>query len=62
MTEHAQHAVDSVEKAIAYLRAGKMVILTDDEDRENEGDLCLAAEKVTPAAVNFMARYGRGLV
>src|SRR5512133_365810 len=39
-----------------------MVILTDDEDRENEGDLCMAAEKVTPAAVNFMARYGRGLV
>ena len=39
-----------------------MVILTDDEDRENEGDLCMAAEKVTPAAVNFMAKHGRGLV
>ncbi len=62
MKDHAQHAVERVEKAIAHVRAGKMVILTDDEDRENEGDLCLAAEKVTPAAVNFMAKYGRGLV
>ena len=51
-----------MEQAIAYVRAGKMVILTDDEDRENEGDLCVAAEKVTPAAVNFMAKFGRGLV
>ncbi|HEX9049440.1 MAG TPA: bifunctional 3,4-dihydroxy-2-butanone-4-phosphate synthase/GTP cyclohydrolase II [Anaeromyxobacter sp.] len=62
MREHASHAVERVERAIAYLRAGKMVILTDDEDRENEGDLCMAAEKVTPAAVNFMAKHGRGLV
>ncbi len=62
MKDHAQHAIERVEKALAYVRAGKMVILTDDEDRENEGDLCLAAEKVTPAAVNFMARYGRGLI
>ena len=62
MKDHAAHAVERVEKAIAYVRAGKLVILTDDEDRENEGDLCLAAEKATPAAVNFMARYGRGLV
>jgi 3,4-dihydroxy 2-butanone 4-phosphate synthase/GTP cyclohydrolase II len=54
--------VARVEKAIHYLRQGRMVVLTDDEDRENEGDLCLAAEKVTPAAVNFMARHGRGLV
>ena len=38
-----------------------MVILVDDEDRENEGDLCMAAEKVTPEAINFMAKYGRGL-
>jgi len=44
------------------LRAGKMVILVDDEDRENEGDLAMAAEKVTPEAVNFMAKYGRGLI
>ncbi len=62
MRDHAQHAVERVEKAIKYIRAGKMVILTDDEDRENEGDLCMAARKVTPAAVNFMARYGRGLI
>jgi 3,4-dihydroxy 2-butanone 4-phosphate synthase/GTP cyclohydrolase II len=60
--DHATHAVERVERALAYLRAGKIVILTDDEDRENEGDLCMAAEKVTPAAVNFMAKYGRGLV
>ncbi len=39
-----------------------MVILVDDEDRENEGDLCMAAEKVTPEAINFMAKYGRGLI
>ena len=62
MKDHASHAVERVERAIAYMRAGKMVILTDDEDRENEGDLCVAAEKVTPAAVNFMAKFGRGLV
>jgi 3,4-dihydroxy 2-butanone 4-phosphate synthase/GTP cyclohydrolase II len=60
--DHGAHAVERVEEAISALRAGRMVILTDDEDRENEGDLCLAAEKVTPEAVNFMARYGRGLV
>jgi 3,4-dihydroxy 2-butanone 4-phosphate synthase/GTP cyclohydrolase II len=60
--DHAAHAVERVERAIAHVRLGKMVILTDDEDRENEGDLCMAAEKVTPEAVNFMARYGRGLV
>jgi 3,4-dihydroxy 2-butanone 4-phosphate synthase / GTP cyclohydrolase II len=60
--DHAQHAVERVEHALAYVRAGKMVILTDDEDRENEGDLCMAAEKATPAAVNFMAKHGRGLI
>ncbi len=51
-----------VQRAIADVRKGKMVILTDDESRENEGDLVMAAEKVTPAAVNFMAREGRGLI
>jgi 3,4-dihydroxy 2-butanone 4-phosphate synthase/GTP cyclohydrolase II len=51
-----------VERALAAFRAGKMVILTDDEDRENEGDLALAAEKVTPAAISFMASQGRGLI
>jgi 3,4-dihydroxy 2-butanone 4-phosphate synthase / GTP cyclohydrolase II len=51
-----------VEDATAAIRAGKMVIVVDDEDRENEGDLTIAAEKITPDAVNFMARYGRGLI
>ncbi|UCG09453.1 MAG: 3,4-dihydroxy-2-butanone-4-phosphate synthase, partial [Desulfobacterales bacterium] len=52
----------TVEEAIRDIRAGKMIILVDDEDRENEGDLCMAAEKVTPQAINFMAKYGRGLI
>jgi 3,4-dihydroxy 2-butanone 4-phosphate synthase / GTP cyclohydrolase II len=51
-----------IEQAIRDIRDGKMLILVDDEDRENEGDLCMAAEKVTPQAINFMAKYGRGLV
>jgi 3,4-dihydroxy 2-butanone 4-phosphate synthase/GTP cyclohydrolase II len=55
-------AIASVEAAIEDIRAGKLVILVDDEDRENEGDLCLAAEKVTPAAINFMAKHARGLI
>jgi 3,4-dihydroxy 2-butanone 4-phosphate synthase/GTP cyclohydrolase II len=53
---------DTVEAAIADIRQGKMVIVVDDEERENEGDFILAAEKVTPEAVNFMAKYGRGLI
>jgi 3,4-dihydroxy 2-butanone 4-phosphate synthase/GTP cyclohydrolase II len=52
----------TIEEAIKDIRAGRMVILVDDEDRENEGDLCVAAEKVTPEAINFMAKYGRGLI
>src|SRR5439155_1812108 len=48
--------------AIEEVRAGRMIVVVDDEDRENEGDLTLAAEKVTPEAINFMAREGRGLV
>ena len=52
----------SIEQAIKDIRAGKMVILVDDEDRENEGDLCMAAEKVTAEAINFMATHGRGLI
>jgi len=52
----------AIEDAIAAVRAGKMVIVVDDEDRENEGDLTIAAEKITPNAINFMARYGRGLI
>ncbi len=54
--------VASIEEALEEIRAGKMVIVTDDEDRENEGDLVMAAEKVTPEAINFMAKYGRGLI
>ncbi len=57
-----QAAHERVTKALAAVRAGRMVIVTDDEGRENEGDLCLAAEKVTPAAINFMATHGRGLI
>lgn len=52
----------SIENAIAAVRAGQMVIVVDDESRENEGDLTVAAEKITPQAINFMAQYGRGLI
>lgn len=52
----------TIEEAIRDIREGRMIILVDDEDRENEGDLCMAAEKVTPDAINFMAKYGRGLI
>lgn len=52
----------TVEEAIEQIRSGNMVILVDDEDRENEGDLTMAAEKITPEAINFMAKYGRGLI
>jgi 3,4-dihydroxy 2-butanone 4-phosphate synthase/GTP cyclohydrolase II len=51
-----------IEEALDAIRAGRLVIVVDDADRENEGDLTIAAEKVTPEAINFMARYGRGLV
>ncbi|MFZ5487708.1 MAG: bifunctional 3,4-dihydroxy-2-butanone-4-phosphate synthase/GTP cyclohydrolase II [Pseudomonadota bacterium] len=54
--------ISPVEDIVAELRAGRMVILVDEEDRENEGDLVLAADHVTPEAINFMARYGRGLI
>ncbi|MEW6431624.1 MAG: 3,4-dihydroxy-2-butanone-4-phosphate synthase [Myxococcota bacterium] len=57
-----KRSIALVRKAIADIRKGKMVVLTDDEDRENEGDLVMAASKVTPQAINFMAREGRGLV
>ena len=55
-------AVSPIEEVIKDIKAGKMVILVDDEDRENEGDLCMAAEAVTPEAINFMATHGRGLI
>jgi 3,4-dihydroxy 2-butanone 4-phosphate synthase/GTP cyclohydrolase II len=58
---HSRYVV-GIDEALEELRASRMIILMDDEDRENEGDLCVAAERVTPEHVNFMATYGRGLV
>lgn len=52
----------SVEEAVEEIRQGRMIVLVDDEDRENEGDLTMAAEKISPEAINFMAKYGRGLI
>jgi 3,4-dihydroxy 2-butanone 4-phosphate synthase / GTP cyclohydrolase II len=58
----ARRALDSIEDIVADLKAGKMVVIMDDEDRENEGDLIMAASLVRPEDINFMARYGRGLI
>ncbi|PIE57980.1 MAG: bifunctional 3,4-dihydroxy-2-butanone-4-phosphate synthase/GTP cyclohydrolase II [Desulfobulbus propionicus] len=55
-------AVSPIEEVVEDIKAGKMIILVDDEDRENEGDLCMAGECVTPEAINFMATHGRGLI
>ncbi len=52
----------SVEEAVEEIRQGRQIVLVDDEDRENEGDLAMAAEKITPEAINFMAKHGRGLI
>src|ERR1700720_4527714 len=52
----------TIEEALSEILEGRMVIVVDDEDRENEGDLTIAADKVTPEAINFMATYGRGLI
>src|SRR5256884_7906647 len=52
----------AVEEAVEEIRNGRMIVLVDDEDRENEGDLTMAAEKITPDAINFMAKFGRGLI
>ncbi len=60
MSTHAPFC--DVETALEEIRAGRMIVVIDDEDRENEGDLTMAAEKITPEAINFMAKYGRGLV
>jgi len=57
-----QTAFCDVETALEEIRAGRMIVVIDDEDRENEGDLTMAAEKITPEAINFMAKFGRGLV
>ena len=57
-----KHKFNTIDEAIEDIEQGRMVILVDDEDRENEGDLCMAAEKISPEAINFMAKYGRGLI
>src|SRR5207253_11154611 len=70
VTTHLQHEVSmphrndfcTIEEALAELRDGRMIILVDDENRENEGDLVIAAEKVTPEAINFMVRNGCGIL
>ena len=54
--------ISSIPEIIAEIQAGRMVVLVDEEDRENEGDLVMAAEFVTPEAINFMAKHGRGLI
>ena len=59
---HDARVMTDVAGAIEEINAGRMIVVVDDEDRENEGDLTLAAEHVTPEAINFMAKYGRGLV
>ena len=61
MNEH-DTTFTSVKEAVEEIRQGRMIVLVDDEDRENEGDLAMAAEKVTPEAINFMAKFGRGLI
>ena len=62
MNDRSHSVLAPIGEIIAELRAGRMVILVDEEDREDEGDLVLAAEFVTPAAINFMAKFGRGLI
>lgn len=62
LTEEIMKLLNSIEEVIASIREGKMIVMIDDEERENEGDLIMAAEKVTPQAINFMAQYGRGLI
>ena len=54
--------LNKIKEAIKDIKEGKFVIVVDDEDRENEGDLTIAAEKITPEALNFMAKHGRGLI
>src|SRR5271155_567004 len=61
MTTHPSYFA-TVEEAVEEIRQGRMIVLVDDEDRENEGDLTMAAEKISPEAINFMAKYGRGLI
>ena len=58
----SEFKVNTIEEALEDIRQGKMYILVDDPDRENEGDICMAAEFVTPEAINFMAKEARGLI
>ena len=62
MTAPSQNELSTIEEVVADAKAGKLFILVDDEDRENEGDLCVLAECATADAINFMAKYGRGLI
>lgn len=62
LEEKPMFKFNKIEEALEDIKAGKMVVVVDDEDRENEGDLLMAAEKVTPEAINYMAKYGRGLI
>src|SRR6266581_1916992 len=62
MTDTHTSPFCTVEEAVEEIRNGRMIIVVDDADRENEGDLTIAAEKITPDAINFMARHGRGLI
>ncbi len=62
LTRRGSQGFDTIEAAVKDIRAGRMVVVLDDEDRENEGDLVMAAERVTPEAINFMARHARGLI
>jgi len=62
MALEVRMGISKIDDVIEDLRNGKIIILVDDEDRENEGDLTMAAEKVTPEAINFMAKYARGLI
>ena len=62
MTSRQETLISPITDVIAELRAGRMVVLVDEEDRENEGDLLIAAEFVTPEVINFMARHARGLI
>ena len=60
--EHFRAALSSIEEVIEEAKAGRIFILVDDENRENEGDLCIPAENATPEVINFMAKYARGLI
>ena len=62
MPHQTSTAISSTHEIVADLRAGKMIVLVDEEDRENEGDLVLAADHVSAEAINFMAKHGRGLI